>query len=77
MNHFGIDVRTKDKRVLIARLKGLVSTVRVSDGGVYREDASYSQVHITTNKSEKELDDWLYSTKGIEYVGVFERKEPE
>ena len=75
MNHLGIDVRTKDKKRLIARLKGLVSTVSVEDGGAYYEDLSYSQVWLTTHKTEKELDDWLYKTRGIEYVGTFTRKE--
>jgi len=73
--HLGIDVLTKDKRVLIARLRGLVSTIEVRDGGEYREDAHYSQVWLTTHKTEAELDAWLYKTKGIEYVGTFERKE--
>ena len=75
MNHLGIDVRTTDKKRLITRLKGLVSTVSVQDGGQYREDLSYSQVHITTNKTMRQLDDWLYKTKGIDYVGTFERSE--
>lgn len=75
MNNLGIDVRTKDKKRLIARLLSLVSTVRATDGGAYREDASYSQVWVTTHKTEGELNDWLYTTHGIEYVGTFERKE--
>lgn len=75
MNHFGIDVLTKDKRKLMTRLRGLVSTVSVADGGEYREDSSYSQVWLTTNKTETQIDAWLYKTKGIEYVGVFKREE--
>lgn len=75
MNHFGIDVLTKDKRKLMTRLRGLVSTVSVADGGEYREDSIYSQVWLTTNKTETQLDAWLYKTKGIEYVGVFKREE--
>ena len=75
MNHFGIDVYTKDKAKLIARLKRLVSTITATDGGEYREDKNLSQVHLTTNKTEAQLDAWLYKTKGIEYVGIFERKE--
>lgn len=75
--HLGIDVRTKDKKKLITRLRGLVSTVSVDDGGEYREDQSYSQVWLTTHKTEKELDEWLYKTRGIEYIGTFTRKEEE
>ena len=75
MNHFGIDVYTKDKAKLITRLKGLVTTITATDGGAYREDKNLSQVHLTTNKTEAQLDAWLYKTKGIEYVGIFERKE--
>lgn len=75
MNHFGIDVLTKDKRKLMTRLRGLVSTVSVADGGEYREDSIYSQVWLTTNKTETQIDAWLYKTKGIEYVGVFKREE--
>ena len=68
----GIDVKTADKRRLITRLKGLVSTVRVEDGGVYHEDPSYTQVWLTTHKTEKEVEDWLYKS-GLDYVGTFER----
>lgn len=77
MNKLGIDVRTKDKARLMARLRGLVSTVSVQDGGTYHEDPSYSQVWLDTSKTEGELDAWLYGTKGIEYVGTFERKSDE
>lgn len=75
INALGIDVRTEDKHMLIARLQGLVSTVRLEDGGLYREDPNYSQVWVWTHKDIEALDDWLYKTKGIEYVGTFERKE--
>ena len=77
MNHIGIDVRTKCKDRLITRLRGLVSTACVTDGGVYHEDASYSQVWLDTSKTEAEVDDWLYKLRpssGIEYVGTFTRK---
>ena len=69
----GIDVKTADKRRLITRLKGLVSTVRVEDGGVYHEDPAYSLVWVTTHKTEQEMDDWLYKS-GLDFIGVFERK---
>lgn len=72
---FGIDVRTKDKQLLIVRLAGLKTTIQVEDGGVYREDDSYSQVHVESSWTEEQLESWLYTTKGIEYVGVFVMKE--
>lgn len=78
MNYLGIDIRTKDARRLIARLKRLKSTISVEYGGAYWEDPSYSQVHLTTTWSEGKLDDWLYRTKhGCQYVGAFELKRIE
>ena len=69
----GIDVETRHKGLLIHRLRALKTTESVEDGGEYYEDRNYSQVWLTTSWTEKELDDWLYRTKGIEYVGTFER----
>lgn len=65
-----IDVETHSKSKLISRLRRLITTIDVQDGGAYREDAGYSQVHLDTVKTEREVDDWLYRTKGIDYVGV-------
>lgn len=69
-NRFIIDIQTSAKLTVISRLKRLASTVSIEDGGTYREDSYYSQLHIVTLKSETELDKWLYDTKGIEYIGV-------
>lgn len=69
----GIDVRTAHVCKLVSRLKRLKSTASAEHGGVYREDLSYSQVHIDTTMTEDELDAWLYAGKGIDYVGVFTR----
>lgn len=69
-NQLIIDTHTKTKGNLIARLKRLNSTLKVQDGGAYREDASYSQVRLSTTKTEVEVDNWLWRTKGIDYVGV-------
>lgn len=70
---FIIDCTTADKAKLVRRLAALKSTVEARDGGEYREDRTLSQVHVTSSKTEEELDDWLYSTKGIDYLGVVER----
>lgn len=73
IHSLGIDVPTKAKCNLIHRLKALNSTLKVQDGGVYHQDDQYSQIHIETAKSEAELDHWLCQTKGIDYVGTFQR----
>lgn len=69
-----IDVRTKDSRKLRGALKRLRTVTEVSDGGAYREDPSYAQIHLTTALTEDELGRWLWSTNhGCDYVGVFQR----
>lgn len=73
MNHLGIDAPTKGVKSLIRRLKQLKTTDYVIDGGAYKEDTSISQVLIDTTWTEKELEDWLYRSKGMDYIGVFER----
>ena len=74
MNKLGIDVPTKGVKQLIRRLKALKTTEFVVDGGAYREDRSISQVLLDTSWTEKELEDWLYRTKGVDYIGVFVRR---
>ena len=70
----GIDVRTKDSAKLRAALKRLPKVIFAVDGGVYREDAHYSQIHVLTLMTEDELDHWLFGTEhGCEVVGVFQR----
>jgi len=73
MNKLGIDAPTKGVKSLIRRLKQLKTTDYVIDGGAYKEDTSISQVLIDTTWTEKELEDWLYRSKGMDYIGVFER----
>lgn len=67
--NFIIDILTYEKCQVLSRLKRLVSTVDVQDGGVYHQDHSYSQILITTTKTEEELDNWLYENH-FDYVGV-------
>lgn len=72
MNHLGIDVRTSDCRKLISRLAALRTTKSIQNAGPYREDLAYSQLHITTEMTQEQLDGWLYNVKhGADYVGVF------
>lgn len=71
----GIDVRTTDKQGLIRRLNRLVGTTSAVDGGSYAEDRNFSQVHVETDKTEAQLEDWLYnSVRNLDWVGVFELK---
>lgn len=73
----GIDVATSHSKNLIRRLGRLKSTISVSFGGEYYTDKFFCQVHVETNMTESEMDDWLWRTKGIEYVGTFSREDVE
>ena len=64
-----IDCQTKGKGTLIRRLARLKTTIAVSDGGVYREDTTLSQVHLESSLSESDVDYWLWKNN-FEYVGV-------
>ena len=70
IHNLGIDVATKDVRNLVNRLKKLKTVQDAVDGGAYREDAYYSQVHVTTEMTEGQLDGWLCNTT-YSFVGVF------
>ena len=63
-----VDVTTADKAELMAALVDVSGVVSVQDGGVYREDNAYSQVHIEALNavwSLKQLDELLYSLDNI------------
>lgn len=78
INFLGIDVATRDKDLIIARLNRLKSTTQCEDGGMYHFDQSLSQIHIQTTMNECELDDWLYRIKfsrSVDIMGTFERNE--
>lgn len=74
MNTLGIDAPTKSVSKLVNTLKRLKTTQTVVDGGAYREDPRISQVLIDTTWTEAQLEDWLYRTKGIDYIGTFTRR---
>ena len=70
-----VDVTTADKRELMSALVGVSGVVSVQDGGVYREDNAYSQVHIealNTVWSLEQLDELLYSLN-YDVVGIVEQ----
>lgn len=68
----GIDCKTKHAKKLLKRLSSLKSTQYVENMGAYREDNTYTMLHIETTKTEEELDNWLYKVNhGCDYVGTF------
>ena len=71
MKFIGLDCYTKGHKEIMRRLLRLKATITVAFGGEYNEDRHYCQVHIATEWTETELDDWLYRQKGIDYVGTF------
>lgn len=72
MNNLFIDVGNKKEGMIIYhKLKRLKSTLSLEKpvnyyfGGVQNECI----IRLETTKTETELDDWLYKTKGINYIG--------
>lgn len=71
-----VDVTTADKRELMSALTDVSGITSVQDGGVYREDNAYSQVHIEALDavwSPKQLDELLYSLN-YDVVGIVEQE---
>lgn len=71
-----VDVTTADKQELMDALKGVSGITAVEDGGVYREDNAYSQVHIEALNAVwtlKQLDELLYSLN-YDVVGIVGRE---
>lgn len=67
-----VDVTTADKLDLMSALKDVPGITSVEDGGMYREDVTYSQVHIEALNavwSLKQLDELLYSLN-YDVVGI-------
>lgn len=69
----GIDVLTDDQSKLIVELAEQPEVLSIRDGGVYKEDANYSQVHVETTWSQEGLEDWLFENSNAEYIGTFQR----
>lgn len=70
-----VDVTTADKAELMAALKDVPGITPVEDGGMYREDNMYSQVHIEALNAVwtlKQLDELLYSLN-YDVVGIVEQ----
>ena len=74
----GVDVETRTAKKLARRLDALKSTALLNGPHPYHADPSYSAIRLVTTKTERELEDWLYSTNhGAEYVGVFDAASPQ
>lgn len=70
-----VDVTTADKIELMAALAGTAGITSVEDGGMYREDNAYSQVHIKALNavwSLVQLDELLYLLN-YDVVGIVEQ----
>lgn len=70
-----VDVTTADKPDLMDALIEVEGILVVCDGGVYREDNAYSQVHIEALNavwSLEQLDELLYSLN-YDVVGIVEQ----
>ena len=73
VNSLGIYVPTKGKGATISKLSKLKTTISCEDGGMYHQDLNCSQIWIETTWTEDELEAWLYKSKGVDYIGTFQR----
>jgi hypothetical protein len=73
-NHYIIDVETSDKDNIIESLEKFPGTLSVKDGGMYHQDHNYSQVLLTSEKTEVQIDSFLYEGN-FDYVGVVQVDE--
>ena len=75
MNSLFIDVPDKKEgNKIYHKLKRLKSTLSIEKpvnyyfGGIQNECI----IRLETTKTETELDNWLYNTKGVDYIGCGE-----
>ena len=71
----GIDVETRHAPLLRRVLRRWKAVHRVEDGGQYREDRSYSRVHIWTTLPIAEVERRLDTLNHVDHVGVFARTD--
>lgn len=73
MNRLFIDVPNKAAgNVIFNRLKSLKTTSEVTRPVNYQfcgQTQNECQMLLVTTKTEKEVDDWLYASKGVDYIG--------
>lgn len=70
-NYLFIDVHTKDAKKLTRRLNRLKNTVAADRGQyMFPGPTGYSMLMVVSDKTEEQMDNWLYNTKhGCDYVG--------
>lgn len=72
MQTWGIDVATHDAKRLMRELLKVKTNEHVESLGAYVNEPGVTMVHLTTEWTQSELDDWLYKTHhGCDYVGTF------
>ncbi len=69
-----IDIESHDAKKLKRRLVGLKSTNEILSMAPYHYDTDFTMIVIDTNKTEDEMDEWLYKYSNVDYVGVCTRK---
>lgn len=67
----GIDVETRQAARLRRVLRRWKAVRSVEDGGQYREDRAYSQVHIWTTMPLAEVERRLDALNHVDHIGVF------
>lgn len=67
----GIDVETWQAARLRRVLRRWKAVRRVEDGGQYREDRSFSQVHIWTTLPLEAVERRLDALNHVDHIGVF------
>lgn len=67
----GIDVETRQAARLCSALRRWKDVITVEHGGRYREDRSYSQVHIWTTLPLAEVERRLDALNHVDHIGVF------
>jgi hypothetical protein len=65
-----LDTETKTARSLLGRLRKKKGIIACNFGGMYHMDKTLCQLHILSDLTEGDLDEWLYKTKGINYIGL-------
>jgi hypothetical protein len=71
MRMIGIDVLTEDAARLVEELEALAHVNFADNAGQYLQDRGTSQVLVSTDLTEEQLEDWLYEHSEAEYVGIF------
>ena len=72
IHSFFVDVETSSVQVAFKTLGKLKTTLRLENDGSYNEDKSCSRLYLETTWSEEQLEEWLWRTNHIDYIGVCE-----